>query len=222
MNFYLLTDIECAEYLENLKWGNKPLNCTLCDHNKAYKTAKAGKYKCPSCNRHFTIKSKTLFENTKIPLNKWFKTIYLVLSNSGKLSSVKLSQELNITQKTAWGMLKRLQEVGYKIGVNFGSAKGANFPLIAPDQINSLFRKALSLCINKPINEDFNEYKIDVAQLNTDEQCDQMDINLNRLCASNSTKKRSTTPPTNQDNDNTNNKFNTLDKYLHIRINFIV
>ncbi|CAI2192731.1 13668_t:CDS:2 [Funneliformis geosporum] len=34
-------------------------------------------YKCKNTNRYFNVKTKTIFSNTKLPLWKWFQTLYL-------------------------------------------------------------------------------------------------------------------------------------------------
>lgn len=51
-----------------------------------------------------------MFERSHIPLNKWLYAICLFVNNRGKISSVWLSKELGVTQKSAWFMLHRLSE----------------------------------------------------------------------------------------------------------------
>ena len=45
-----------------------------------------------------------------MPLNKWLYAIYLVVTARKGISSLRLSKELSVTQKTAWFMLGRLRE----------------------------------------------------------------------------------------------------------------
>jgi hypothetical protein len=56
----------------------------------------------------FSYKTGTIFENTKIPLKKWFLTIYLHTSHKKGISSLQLSKDIGVTQKTAWFMLKKV------------------------------------------------------------------------------------------------------------------
>ena len=49
-------------------------------------------------------------ERSKIPLNKWAVAIFQFLSNLKGVSSMKLHNDLKITQKSAWFMLHRIRE----------------------------------------------------------------------------------------------------------------
>ena len=51
-----------------------------------------------------------MFDNTKIPLRKWFVAIYLVTCHKKGVSSLQLSRDIDVTQKTAWFMLHRIRE----------------------------------------------------------------------------------------------------------------
>lgn len=49
-------------------------------------------------------------ERSHVPLDKWLFAMYLVLTARKGISSVQLSKELGVTQKTAWFMLQRIRE----------------------------------------------------------------------------------------------------------------
>ncbi|HMT27154.1 MAG TPA: IS1595 family transposase, partial [Candidatus Absconditabacterales bacterium] len=51
-----------------------------------------------------------MFDNTKIPLQKWFMAIWLITSHKKGISSMQLSRDLDITQKTAWFILQRIRK----------------------------------------------------------------------------------------------------------------
>jgi hypothetical protein len=57
------------------------------------------------------VKIGTIFENSKIPFGVWFAAIYLSTSHKKGISSVQLSIDLGITQKTAWFVLHRIREM---------------------------------------------------------------------------------------------------------------
>lgn len=107
---YFSNEQVCREHLEKLRWDGRVL-CPHCGHDKVYKT-KAG-YKCANtkCYKKFTVLVGTFFENTKISLSKWFVTIYLATSHKKGLSSLQLSKDIGVTQKTAWFMLHRIREM---------------------------------------------------------------------------------------------------------------
>lgn len=97
----------CIDHLETLRWnGNvvSPFDAT----SKVYK-CKGNKYRCKNTGKYFNVKTDTLFDNTKIELQKWFLAIWIVTSHKKGISSLQLSRDLNITQKSAWFMLQRIR-----------------------------------------------------------------------------------------------------------------
>ena len=103
------TEGKCERYLIKHRYENGKVVCPYCKSKKACKT-KEGRYKCTgNCKRSFTLKIGTIFEGSKIKLQKWFMVIYFVTNSAKGISSVQLSKELSITQKTAWFMLQRVR-----------------------------------------------------------------------------------------------------------------
>lgn len=49
--------------------------------------------------KKFTVKVGTIFENSKLPLQKWFIALFFIINNEKGVSSVQLAKELGITQK---------------------------------------------------------------------------------------------------------------------------
>ncbi len=98
------------EYYENIRWNGNPV-CPHCGSEKPYKTNRG--YKCSNkdCHKKFTVRVGTIFENSKIPFRIWFAAIYLATTHKKGISSVQLSIDLGITQKTAWFVLHRIREM---------------------------------------------------------------------------------------------------------------
>jgi len=59
--------------------------------------------------KYFNAKTGTIFENTNIPLQKWFVAVWLISSHKKGISSLQLARDLGTTQKTAWFMLHRIR-----------------------------------------------------------------------------------------------------------------
>ena len=76
--------------------------------SKVYKCAN-NRYRCKETARYFNVKTGTLFDNTKIGLQKWFLAIWLITSHKKGISSIQLSKDIGVTQKTAWFMLQRIR-----------------------------------------------------------------------------------------------------------------
>ena len=97
----------CIDHIEILRWnGNvvSPFDST----SKVY-NCKGNKYKCKNTGKYFNVKTNSLFDNTKMPLQKWFMAIWLVTSHKKGISSLQLGRDLGITQKSAWFMLQRIR-----------------------------------------------------------------------------------------------------------------
>jgi transposase-like protein len=57
----------------------------------------------------FSVTVGSIFEDSHIPLRKWFIAIYLLTSHKKGISSMQLSKDIGVTQKTAWFMLHRIR-----------------------------------------------------------------------------------------------------------------
>ncbi len=69
-----------------------------------------GYYRCHRCKKEFTVRTGTIFERSHVPLDKWLMALYLVVTARKGISSLQLSKEIGVTQKTAWFILGRIRE----------------------------------------------------------------------------------------------------------------
>jgi len=108
---------QCREYLERQRWPDGA-HCPKCGaaepwkitRKTASKNAVRSLYRCRACKRQFTATVGTIFEDSKIPLNKWFAGIFLMCSSKKGISAHQLHRELEITYKSAWFMCHRVRE----------------------------------------------------------------------------------------------------------------
>lgn len=107
---YFKDEQVCRDYLEVIRW-NGELKCAYkdCLHDKVFKFTNGKVYKCAKCERQYSVRVGTMFENSKIPLQKWFAAIYLITSHKKGISSLQLHRDLGITQKTAWFLNHRIR-----------------------------------------------------------------------------------------------------------------
>lgn len=99
-------------YIEERRWQGSPI-CPRCREVRRIQTRKnEGYYRCLPCKTDFTVKTDTIFERSHVHLDKWLYAIYLLGTSHKCVSSLQLSKEIGVTQKTAWLMLQRLREVG--------------------------------------------------------------------------------------------------------------
>ncbi|GBU23944.1 transposase [Fibrobacteria bacterium R8-3-H12] len=106
--FKMFPDEESARiYLETQRW-NEGVKCPRCGCEKAVKwSRKQGWYRCNGCHKPFNVRTGTVFEHSKIPLSKWLFSFYKIVTARKGVSSMQISKELGITQKSAWFMCHR-------------------------------------------------------------------------------------------------------------------
>jgi len=104
------------EYLESIRWPKGPF-CPHCGTTKAPmklegKSHRPGLYKCSEneCRKQFTVTVGTVFERSKVPLNKWLMAVHLMCSSKKGISAHKVHRNLGVTYKTAWFMCHRIRE----------------------------------------------------------------------------------------------------------------
>ena len=102
------------EHLEALHWPYGPVcpRCGTLDRitKLAGKSTRPGVYKCNECAKPFTVTVGTIFEDSKIPLNKWLMAFALLNGSKKGFSAHQLSRSLGITYKSAWFMAHRIRE----------------------------------------------------------------------------------------------------------------
>ena len=108
--FELFPDEQAAiDFLEAERWPDGAV-CPRCGSSKTRRIAKSSYHNCKDCRKQFTVRAGSIFERSRIPLHKWMFAMYLVQTSRKGVSSVQLSKELGITQRSAWFMLHRLRE----------------------------------------------------------------------------------------------------------------
>jgi transposase-like protein len=110
----IFTDADKArEHLEATRWPHGPV-CPHCGvvgeatglQGKAHRP---GVYQCNACREQFTATVGTVFERSKVPLNKWLLASYLMASSKKGVSAHQIHRTLGVTYKTAWFMCHRLR-----------------------------------------------------------------------------------------------------------------
>ena len=85
--------------MEQVGWGDKP-TCPFCKRERvAHKRESklVGRWNCHACRKSFNVLSGTVMQKTKIPLQKWFLGIALIVNAKRRLSSHQLTRDLDLT-----------------------------------------------------------------------------------------------------------------------------
>jgi len=100
------------DYIAQQRWGNKPC-CPRCGSEKVWKISGGMHYKCGDCPKgkeRFSVRTGTIMEHSRIPLQKWLLAINLMISARKGFSSIQFAKHLGVTQKTAWHMEHRIRK----------------------------------------------------------------------------------------------------------------
>ncbi len=104
-------ELSSLKFIEGQFWPDGPI-CAFCGGTNTTPRPKRYGHHCNTkgCGKDFSVKMGTVFEKSKLPLKSWLYAMYLVETSRKSISSLQLSKELGITQKSAWFMLHRLRE----------------------------------------------------------------------------------------------------------------
>src|ERR1700730_4355757 len=107
-------DAAAFAMLESILWPDGPV-CPKCgcigrSRRLGGTSSRMGVWKCYDCRKQFTVKVGTVFEQSHVPLHKWFQATHLLCASKKGMSSNQLHRILGVTLKTAWFMTHRIRE----------------------------------------------------------------------------------------------------------------
>ena len=126
-------------YVEAKIWRNGRVcpHCGVIDRSGLLKgkSTRIGVYKCYACRKPFTVKIGTIFEDSALPLDKWFVAIWAIANCKNGISSYELArsigvhrictelEELEQTLDRLGGLRADLQPVLCPVGVDLDEAR---------------------------------------------------------------------------------------------------
>ncbi len=112
----IFIDKEAARlHLEATRWPEGAV-CPHCGSQNVRemtgKSHRAGLRQCneKECRQQFTVTVGTVFERSKVPLNKWLLATHLLTASKKGMSAHQIHRMLGVTYKTAWFMCHRIRE----------------------------------------------------------------------------------------------------------------
>jgi transposase-like protein len=93
-----------------LRWPDGNVVCPRCNQSKHSFIKTRRIWFCYVCQKQFTVKVKTIFEDSPLGLDKWLIAIWILANSKNGVSSYELGRTLGIRQTTAWFMLHRIRE----------------------------------------------------------------------------------------------------------------
>ena len=98
----------CLEAVAKIRW-REGFQCPRCGHDRAYVLERHRIRQCQNCAFQASPTAGTLFENTRLPLPKWFAAIYLATADKGGISAERLRKMIGVTWRTAQLMLDKIR-----------------------------------------------------------------------------------------------------------------
>lgn len=103
-------------HMVELRWPNG-VACPTCGRTDVRFIATRRLWECKEqhARKQFSAKVGTIFEDSALPLDKWFVAIWMVANCKNGISSYEMARALGITQKSAWHMNHRIR-LAMKLG----------------------------------------------------------------------------------------------------------
>jgi transposase-like protein len=113
------TDEDCLTYIEKMRWPNGEIACVHCGELGRVSTItrqtsgdnkRTRIFQCLACGKQFSATSGTIFNDTHLPLIKWFMAIAMVCEAKKGMSAMQLQRHLGVNYRTAWHLCHRIRE----------------------------------------------------------------------------------------------------------------
>ena len=85
------TDEQCRQALFDAKFKNGFV-CSKCGAKAFCELKKRKLYQCNFCHHQTSVTSGTIFDSTKLPLNKWFLAIHFITQMKTGISALELKR----------------------------------------------------------------------------------------------------------------------------------
>jgi transposase-like protein len=98
----------CVRFMAQLRWTDGPV-CPRCESKRCSFLKTRLMWKCLDCQKQFSVKVGTIFEDSAIGLDKWLCAMWLIANCKNGVSSYEIAKDVKVTQKSAWFMLHRIR-----------------------------------------------------------------------------------------------------------------
>jgi transposase-like protein len=98
----------CVETVAQVRWP-QGAKCPRCESKRLSFLSTRLMWKCLDCQKQFSVKVGTIFEDSAIGLDKWLIAMWMLANCKNGISSYEVARGLGVTQKTAWFMLQRIR-----------------------------------------------------------------------------------------------------------------
>ena len=112
-----MDEIAAVEFFEEQRWGETGPCCPLCGSVAVYKMTdrKTGErnkrflWRCRDCQKQYTVRINTVYEDSPIPLRCWAYAFWKACSSKKGVSALQIKRETGLTYKSALFMMHRIR-----------------------------------------------------------------------------------------------------------------
>jgi hypothetical protein len=108
-NHYFKTEQDCLKYIADLKW-EQGYKCKRCGNEKYIKGSKPYNRRCLKCKYDESPTAGTMFDKVKFSLLIAFHIVFKIATKKKGMSTLELSREFELRQKTCWGFKWKIQQ----------------------------------------------------------------------------------------------------------------
>jgi transposase-like protein len=116
------TDEKCREMLTRLRWP-EGVQCPRCKMPAVELETEKTLYYCKDCDYQFTVMAGTIFNDSHLPLTKWFLATLLLCEAKKGMSACQIQRTLGISYKTAWYLCHRIRAAMVEVNKTMLSGK---------------------------------------------------------------------------------------------------
>ena len=102
------TDEKCRELLVRLRWP-AGVECPRCKMPAVELATAKQLFYCKGCDYQFTVTASTIFNDSHLPLQKWFLATLLLCEARKGMSANQIKRTLGVSYKTAWYLCHRIR-----------------------------------------------------------------------------------------------------------------
>ena len=102
------TDEKCREILVRLRWP-AGVECPRCKMPAVELATVKQLFYCKTCDYQFTVTASTIFNDSHLPLQKWFLATLLLCEARKGMSANQIKRTLGVSYKTAWYLCHRIR-----------------------------------------------------------------------------------------------------------------
>ena len=87
-----------------------------------------------ACRKPFTVRMRTVFESSHVPMHIWFQAIYLICASKKGISTRQLQRTFGCGLKTAWFLGHRVREAMTTLSIDDGGPLGGANQVVEADE----------------------------------------------------------------------------------------